>query len=147
MNPSLLVPFTLTQGGGNKQIRRHDTEARNHFIRIRNDTSRKPADATYVVHGEFFHSRGFAKPYWVAKWRNSFVALRIIALQPVWEYRMDKDRIDGSANEAKGSIKEAAGKLTGDTKLETEGKADKFKGKVQNAVGGAKDSVRDASRH
>jgi len=60
---------------------------------------------------------------------------------------MDKDRIDGSANEAKGSIKEAAGKLTGDTKLETEGKADKFKGKVQNAVGGAKDSVRDASRH
>ena len=55
---------------------------------------------------------------------------------------MDKDRIKGSAQQAKGAIKEVAGKVTGDTKLEAEGKADKFAGKVQNAVGGLKDTLR-----
>ncbi len=56
---------------------------------------------------------------------------------------MDKDRIDGALNQAKGAIKEGAGKLTGDAKLEAEGKAEKAAGKVQNAVGGAKDTARD----
>ena len=37
------------------------------------------------------------------------------------------------------------GDVTGDAKLQTEGAADKAKGKVQNAVGGAKDAVRDAA--
>ena len=55
---------------------------------------------------------------------------------------MDKDRIKGSANQAKGAIKEAAGKAMGDKKLETEGKMDKAAGKVQNAVGGMKDTLR-----
>ena len=56
---------------------------------------------------------------------------------------MDKDRIAGSAKVIKGSVKEAIGKATGDAKLETEGKADKVEGKVQNAIGGVKDAVRD----
>jgi uncharacterized protein YjbJ (UPF0337 family) len=60
---------------------------------------------------------------------------------------MDKDRIEGSANQAKGAIKQAAGNLTGDAKLQSEGAADKVKGKVQNAVGGAKDALRDVSKH
>jgi uncharacterized protein YjbJ (UPF0337 family) len=60
---------------------------------------------------------------------------------------MDKDRIEGAANQAKGSIKQAAGKVTGDAKLQAEGAADKATGKVQNAVGGLKDSLRDASKH
>jgi uncharacterized protein YjbJ (UPF0337 family) len=59
---------------------------------------------------------------------------------------MDKDRIAGAGKEAKGNIKETAGKALGDSKLEAEGKSDKLKGKVQNAVGGAKDAVRDAAR-
>ena len=59
---------------------------------------------------------------------------------------MDKDRIAGSGKIIKGSVKEALGKATGDAKLETEGKADKLEGKVQNALGGAKDVVRDALR-
>ena len=53
---------------------------------------------------------------------------------------MDKDRIAGSANQAKGAIKQVAGKVTGDAKLQAEGSADKAAGKVQNAVGGAKDA-------
>ncbi len=57
---------------------------------------------------------------------------------------MDKDRIEGIGNQAKGNVKDAAGKVLGDAKLQSEGKADIVKGKVQNAVGGAKDAVRDA---
>ena len=55
---------------------------------------------------------------------------------------MDKDRIDGSAEQAKGAVKETAGKIFGDKKLETDGKTDKTAGKVQNAIGGLKDAVR-----
>ena len=57
---------------------------------------------------------------------------------------MDKDRVEGMAHQAKGAVKEAAGKLTGDKKTQAEGKAEKVGGKVQNAMGGAKDSARDA---
>ena len=60
---------------------------------------------------------------------------------------MDKDRIKGSADQAMGAVKEAAGRLTGDAKLEAEGKADKARGKVENAVGGVKDAVRQATRN
>jgi len=59
---------------------------------------------------------------------------------------MDKDRIAGMAKQAKGAVKDAAGKITGDRKLQAEGKADKLEGKAQNAIGGAKDAVRDAVR-
>jgi uncharacterized protein YjbJ (UPF0337 family) len=55
---------------------------------------------------------------------------------------MDKDRIAGSVNQAKGAVKEVAGKVTGDAKLQAAGKADKAKGKLQNAFGGVKDAVR-----
>lgn len=57
---------------------------------------------------------------------------------------MDKDRIEGSATQVKGAIKEGVGKLTGDTKTEAEGKADKVAGKTKSALGGAKDAARDA---
>jgi uncharacterized protein YjbJ (UPF0337 family) len=57
---------------------------------------------------------------------------------------MNKDRIQGSATQAKGKVKEVAGKVTGDTKLENEGKAEKAAGKIQNTVGGLKDTVKEA---
>jgi uncharacterized protein YjbJ (UPF0337 family) len=60
---------------------------------------------------------------------------------------MDKDRVAGSAKQAKGAIKQAAGKMTGDSKLRAEGAADKATGKVQNAVGGAKDAIRQPPKH
>jgi uncharacterized protein YjbJ (UPF0337 family) len=56
---------------------------------------------------------------------------------------MDKDRVAGAANQAKGAVKEGVGNLTGDTKMQAEGKVDKATGKVQSAVGGAKDAARD----
>ena len=55
---------------------------------------------------------------------------------------MDNDRIKGAAKQAKGAIKEVTGKLSGDAKLETDGRADKVAGRLQNAVGGVKDTLR-----
>ena len=55
---------------------------------------------------------------------------------------MNKDRIVGAAKEAKGAVEETVGHIFGDAKLEAEGKADKIAGKVQNAVGGAKDALK-----
>jgi len=57
---------------------------------------------------------------------------------------MNKDRIEGSAEQAKGKVKEVAGKVTGDAKLESEGKTQKIAGKVQNTVGGMKDALKEA---
>ena len=57
---------------------------------------------------------------------------------------MNKDRIQGSATQAKGKVKEVAGKLTGDSNLESEGKAEKAAGKIQNTIGGLKDTVKES---
>jgi uncharacterized protein YjbJ (UPF0337 family) len=54
---------------------------------------------------------------------------------------MEKDRVKGSFDQAKGRVKEAAGKALGDEKLKTEGKVDQVKGKAENAVGGLKDRI------
>ena len=58
------------------------------------------------------------------------------------EEMVDKDRIIGSAKVVKGNVKAAVGKAVGDAKLEAQGKADKIEGKVQNAVGGIKDTLK-----
>jgi uncharacterized protein YjbJ (UPF0337 family) len=55
---------------------------------------------------------------------------------------MDKDRIAGSAKQVKGALKQAAGKIVGDAKLESEGQVDKVEGKIQNAVGSLKDTLK-----
>lgn len=60
---------------------------------------------------------------------------------------MDKDRIQGSFDQAKGKVKETAGKMTGDQKMNAEGKADQAKGKIENAVGSVKDKAREALDH
>jgi uncharacterized protein YjbJ (UPF0337 family) len=56
---------------------------------------------------------------------------------------MDKDRIKGSFEDAKGRAKRQVGEWTGDNKLQGEGLADQAKGKVQNAFGNVKDKARD----
>lgn len=55
---------------------------------------------------------------------------------------MDKDRVIGSAKNIKGTVKQMVGKAVGDAKLESEGMADKIEGKVQNAIGGLKDTLK-----
>ena len=59
---------------------------------------------------------------------------------------MDREHIKGAADRVKGAIKDTAGKLMGDKKLQSEGKFDKAKGSVRNLAGDVKDAARDASR-
>jgi uncharacterized protein YjbJ (UPF0337 family) len=60
---------------------------------------------------------------------------------------MHKDEMKGAAKDAKGSVKEAAGRATGDERLEAEGTADKTAGKVQKGVGNLKEAARNALKH
>ena len=55
---------------------------------------------------------------------------------------MDKEHVNGAADKAKGSVKDAAGKMMDDKKLQAEGKMDKAKGSAREALGDAKDAVK-----
>jgi uncharacterized protein YjbJ (UPF0337 family) len=58
---------------------------------------------------------------------------------------VDENRVQGAWDQAKGAVKETVGKMTGDAKLKGEGIADKATGKAESAVGGVKDTMRDAA--
>jgi uncharacterized protein YjbJ (UPF0337 family) len=51
---------------------------------------------------------------------------------------------DGTIDDAKGRVKEAAGDLTGDEGLQREGKVDQATGTVKDVVDDAADKVKDA---
>ena len=55
----------------------------------------------------------------------------------------NRDEMEGKYNQAKGSVKEGLGRLTGDDDMRAEGSADKLKGDVQEGFGGAKRKVGD----
>jgi uncharacterized protein YjbJ (UPF0337 family) len=55
---------------------------------------------------------------------------------------MNKDQVQGRASEVKGNLKEAAGKLVGNQKLQGEGLVDQAKGKTQAVYGDAKEQVK-----
>jgi len=56
---------------------------------------------------------------------------------------VDEDRVEGSAKNIGGKIKEGVGKAVGDEKLKREGQVDQVKGRAQNAIGGIKDEARE----
>jgi uncharacterized protein YjbJ (UPF0337 family) len=60
---------------------------------------------------------------------------------------MHKDTMKGAAKDAKGSMKEAMGKATGDERMQAEGASEKMAGKVQKGVGNLKDAARDTLKH
>jgi uncharacterized protein YjbJ (UPF0337 family) len=57
---------------------------------------------------------------------------------------MDKEHVKGAIDNVVGKTKEVAGHVTGNKKLETEGKIDQVKGAVHNAAGDAKDAGKQA---
>ncbi len=59
---------------------------------------------------------------------------------------MDKEHLKGAADKASGAAKEAAGKLTGNKKLEAEGKIDKAKGAARDFIGDVKDAAKRADK-
>jgi len=55
---------------------------------------------------------------------------------------MDKEHIKSAGKKAEGEVKETAGEVTGDKKLEAEGKKDKAEGKVREVAGDVKDAFK-----
>jgi uncharacterized protein YjbJ (UPF0337 family) len=57
---------------------------------------------------------------------------------------MNKDQVKGRVEQAKGSVKQSAGKAVGNPNLQGEGKVDKAAGKTQATYGDAKQKVKNA---
>jgi uncharacterized protein YjbJ (UPF0337 family) len=57
---------------------------------------------------------------------------------------VNKDQVAGVTRQIKGSVKQAAGKATGNRRVQAEGMAEKVSGKVQKTYGDVKDKVRKA---
>jgi uncharacterized protein YjbJ (UPF0337 family) len=55
---------------------------------------------------------------------------------------MDREHVKGASDKLKGSVKDAVGKISGDEKLQTEGKIDKAKGEIHNGLGNVKDAFK-----
>jgi uncharacterized protein YjbJ (UPF0337 family) len=58
----------------------------------------------------------------------------------------NKDQVKGRVNEAKGAIKEVAGKLVGNESLEAKGKIQKVIGQAQAKFGDVKQDMKDAKK-
>ena len=58
---------------------------------------------------------------------------------------MDQSRTEGVSKKVSGSLKEAIGKVTGDTEAQAEGVAEKTAGRLESAAAGGKNAARDAS--
>jgi uncharacterized protein YjbJ (UPF0337 family) len=59
---------------------------------------------------------------------------------------MSKEGIEGATQKGVGAVKEGAGKLVGNEKLQAEGMADKVAGSAKEAAGKAKDAVHKATK-
>jgi uncharacterized protein YjbJ (UPF0337 family) len=57
---------------------------------------------------------------------------------------MNEHQVDGRAEEAKGKVKEVAGKVVGNDRLRGEGLADQASGKAEASYGDAKEKVKDS---
>ncbi|MER9184711.1 CsbD family protein [Mesorhizobium sp. M0159] len=57
---------------------------------------------------------------------------------------VNKDQVAGVAKQAKGSVKQTAGKATGNRRAEAEGDVDNATGKMQKAYGDVKEKVKKA---
>jgi uncharacterized protein YjbJ (UPF0337 family) len=62
------------------------------------------------------------------------------------EAAMNKQQVEGAAQKGVGAMKQAAGKATGNTKLEAKGMADKAAGTAKKAAGDAKAAIHKATR-
>src|SRR5438309_9079536 len=76
--------------------------------------------------GPHVHSYCFLIVSWHASSRRcergTFPRWALLSKETIGDEFMDKDRIKGSAQQAKGKMKEVAGKTTGDKKTEAEGR-------------------------
>ena len=60
---------------------------------------------------------------------------------------MSQNRVEGAGRKAAGAMKEAAGKVTGDRKLQAKGTAEKMVGSAQNKLGKVQDKAKSSLKH
>jgi uncharacterized protein YjbJ (UPF0337 family) len=58
---------------------------------------------------------------------------------------MDREHLRAATEKAKGAVKETAGKVMGDEKLQAKGKAHKAQGAARKVAGDLKEAVRHGS--
>jgi uncharacterized protein YjbJ (UPF0337 family) len=94
------------------------------------------------VHPNLFS--GFSAPY--DSLRSLFKRAPVaMAPRPTRRETMNKDTVDGNLKQVKGSVKEALGKVTGNTRLEVEGATEKVAGKAQEKLGDTQDAAKKAA--
>lgn len=59
---------------------------------------------------------------------------------------INKDQVNGRVDELKGSVKEATGKVVGNTSLETKGKIEKSLGHTQAKFGDIEENMRKPAK-
>ena len=59
---------------------------------------------------------------------------------------MNSNQVNAKVDEVVGSIKRKAGKVTGNTPLQVKGIVQQTKGKIEGALGAAKDKAKDVVR-
>jgi uncharacterized protein YjbJ (UPF0337 family) len=59
---------------------------------------------------------------------------------------MSKEQVKGRVEEAKGAVKEVAGEILGDERMEAEGNIQKHVGKVRAGVADLKEDIKDEIR-
>ncbi|MGA8707522.1 MAG: CsbD family protein [Steroidobacteraceae bacterium] len=59
---------------------------------------------------------------------------------------MNKDQVQGRVEEAKGSVKQTTGRVTGKPDLEDRGTLEKAAGKMQKTFGDVKEQFKDANK-
>lgn len=76
--------------------------------------------------------------------------LETVLIEPIQQIQQEdtmksgmKDKLDGTFHEAKGKVKETAGNLTDNPRLEAEGTSEKLAGKVQKKIGQVKQVLRN----
>ena len=60
---------------------------------------------------------------------------------------MNKDQAKGAIKNAAGKVQTEAGKLTGNKEMQAKGLKNQLVGKVQKTLGDAKEAVKDAGKH
>jgi uncharacterized protein YjbJ (UPF0337 family) len=106
-------------------------KARRSNVRQRTDTAAAPAHIDHWSNA--------------ARWRKASRPLTGVHQQEQ-AMGINKDQVEGRVKEAKGTIKEVAGKLVGNESLEVKGKVQKNVGKVQAKFGDVKEDLKDAKK-
>ena len=77
--------------------------------------------------------------------RAASLSPRLFRAGKAYNYAMTDDRISGTAKNIGGQVEEGFGRVTGDAKMQVQGKARQAEGALQDLYGQAKETAADAA--